>query len=150
MKIHRKVFEELKNLLTEELGGNITEHERGTYIEINETNIWFSTDEHEFTVAYGIVHNHYDPEFEVIKAAIDRLFNLLTCRIKKTNFLKGDFTFKHRIDLELPNGELENVGTGMTWLYPYWKKTIQKVSFSNNLIERDKINEQIEKIKDYA
>lgn len=147
MKIHQQVFEELKKLLSEELKGSVTEHEHGNYIEINDSNIWFSSDDRELTVGYGLVHNHYDPEFDGVNPAVDRLFNLLTCKIKTTNFLKGEFTFKYRIDLELPNGELENIGTGMTWFYPFWKKTKQHAFFTNNLIERSEINEEIERIK---
>ncbi len=147
MKTHQKVFEALKKLLVKELDGKITEHDDGLYVEIDGTPIWFSADEKELTIGYGIIHNHFDPEYDNIANAIDRLFNLLTCRIKVTYFKKGSFPYKHIIEIEHPDGEIEHIGTGMAWLYPFWRKTKKEIDWHSNLVEGSRVKQSFAEIK---
>ena len=135
-------------MLTSAVEQKVTEHDHGNYIVIEDSGIWLSVDEDELTVGYELVHHHYNPAFEDITEAVDRLFHLLTCRVKTTYFFKGDFSYKHRVELELPNGTFEHLGAAMTWLIPFWKKTKKEVSFSKNLLERSTIEADIKRIKD--
>ncbi len=59
----------------------------------------------------------------------------MTCKKQIAKFYKGDFSYKHRIDLLIADNKVYNLGTAMTWLFPYWKKTTTKVKIEDEIIE---------------
>lgn len=147
MKIHQLVFIEIKKLLKKWDSIEIDEYEDGTHLTIVDSDIWIASDERELTVGNGLVHQHYDPDYDDLESAVEHFFNLLTCRIKRTDFFKGEFAYKHRIELELPNGTYENLGTALTWLFPFWRRTTEQITYENPLLNIDEIQNDLVNIK---
>ena len=147
MKTHELVFSEIKKLLHNCFPNNIEEHENGMYLSIADSGIWISADDRELTVGNGLVHQHYDPDYDDLAKAVELFFNLLTCRKKRTDYFKGEFAYKHKVELELPDGTYENLGTAMTWLFPFWKRTDKKVTYEDGLINTDNIKPDLLNIK---
>ncbi len=150
MKKHQIIFEKIKKFLSEQFGQDLNEYEDGSHLTIGETGIWISSDERELTIGYGMVHQHFDPEYDDIQIAIDRFFNLLTKRKRITKYYKGNFSYKNKIDLVINDSDFENLGTAMTWLFPYWKKTKEEVQYEESLIDFSKIEKELVEIKNYA
>ena len=150
MKTHQAIYSKIKKLLKNHFGRDLKEYDEGDHLTIGETGIWISCDDRELTVGYGLVHQHFDPEYDNIQNAIDMFFNLLTKRKRITKYFKGNFSYKNKTDLVLNESEFENLGTAMTWLFPYWKKTNKEVLYEENLIDSSAIVEEIEEIKNYA
>ena len=150
MKKHQIIFEKIKKFLSEQFRQDLNEYEDGSHLTIGETGIWISSDDRELTIGYGMVHQHFDPEYDDIQIAIDRFFNLLTKRKRITKYYKGDFSYKNKIDLVINDSDFENLGTAMTWLFPYWKKTKEEVQYEESLIDFSKIEKELEEIKNYA
>lgn len=150
MKKHQIIFEKIKYLLKERFGSDLKEYEEGMHLTINDSGIWISSDDRELTVGYGLAHTHYDPEYDDTQVAIERFFNLLTRRKRITKFFKGNFSYKIKTELVLSDSEYEDLGTAMTWLFPFWKRTKKEVSFEDSLIDFSKIEMEIEEIKNYA
>ncbi|NPD86404.1 hypothetical protein HNS38_16650 [Lentimicrobium sp. L6] len=147
MKKHEVIFEKVKNLLTKYFPDQIEENENGMYLSIKDTGLWISADPRELTIGYGMTHIHCDPEYDNLNEAIELFFNLMTCKKQITKYYKGDFSYKHRIDLLLADNEVYNLGTAMTWLFPYWKKTIIKVEIEDEIIELNKVENDMNEIK---
>ena len=150
MKKHQIIFEKIKKFLSEQFGQDLNEYEDGSHLTIGETGIWISSDDRELTIGYGMVHQHFDPEYDDIQIAIDRFFNLLTKRKRITKYYKGNFSYKNKIDLVINDSDFENLGTAMTWLFPYWKNTKEEVQYEESLIDFSKIEKELEEIKNYA
>lgn len=150
MKKHQIIFEKIKKFLSEQFGQDLNEYEDGSHLTIGETGIWISSDDRELTIGYGMVHQHFDPEYDDIQIAIDRFFNLLTKRKRITKYYKGNFSYKNKIDLIINDSDFENLGTAMTWLFPYWKKTKEEVQYEESLIDFSKIEKELVEIKNYA
>ena len=150
MKKHQIIFEKIKKFLSEQFGQDLNEYEDGSHLTIGETGIWISSGDRELTIGYGMVHQHFDPEYDDIQIAIDRFFNLLTKRKRITKYYKGNFSYKNKIDLVINDSDFENLGTAMTWLFPYWKKTKEEVQYEESLIDFSKIEKELEEIKNYA
>ncbi|RKD90188.1 hypothetical protein [Mangrovibacterium diazotrophicum] len=147
MEKHEKIFEKIKELLIRLFPNELTEIEEENHISIGDTGIWIMSDSRELTVGYGLTHIHCDPKYDDLSEVVDLFFNLLTCKKQITKFYKGDFSYKHRTDLLLADNEIYNIGTAMTWLFPYWKKTTSKVQIEDEIIELDKIKKDIDEIK---
>lgn len=150
MKKHQIIFEKIKKFLSEQFGQDLNEYEDGSHLTIGETGIWISSDDRELTIGYGMVHQHFDPEYDDIQIAIDRFFNLLTKRKRITKYYKGNFSYKNKIDLIINDSDFENLATAMTWLFPYWKKTKEEVQYEESLIDFSKIEKELVEIKNYA
>ena len=150
MKKHVAVFEKIKELLVRLFPDQIEEVERENHLSIDDTGIWIASDERELTVGYGMIHFHCDPEFDNLNEVIEKFFNLIVRRKRITEYFKGDFCYKYTVDLELDNDNFKSLGTSMTWLYPFWKKSKTKVTYQNELINQSKIEKEIIEIKNYA
>lgn len=150
MKKHEELYIKIRKLLIQNFQDEISEIEEENHLSIGDTGIWIMSDDREFTIGYGLTHRHYDPEFDDINEAIDTFFNLFTRKKKITKFYKGDFSYKHRIELLLDNDEVHNLGTSMTWFFPYWKKTTIKEEVQDEIIAISKIEDDIKEIKNYA
>ena len=147
MKKHQVIFEKIKELLKKHFGEEIKEYEEGTILTIGYSGVLISSNDRELTIGYGMTHTNYDPDYDDIGLAIDRFFNLLTKRKRITEYLKGNFSYKNKTEIELDNSEYDNMGISMTWLFPYWKRTKEKISFRENLIDRSIIEDGINQIK---
>ena len=150
MKKHQVIYSKIKELLKEHFGSDLKEYEDGTHLTIGETGIWISSNDRELTVGYGLVHQHFDPEYDDIQEAIDRFFNLLTKRKRITNYFKGNFSYKNKTELILNDSEVENLGMAMTWIFPYWKRTKKEVKYEESLVDPTTIEREINEIKNYA
>jgi ribosomal protein S15P/S13E len=148
MKKHQAIHSKIKELLKNHFGSDLKED--GKHLTIGETGIWISCDDRELTVGYGLVHQHFDPEYDDIQNAIDRFFNLLTKRKRITRYYKGNFSYKNKTELILNDSEFENLGTAMTWLFPYWKRMKKEVQYEENLIDPLTIEKEVNEIKNYA
>ena len=150
MKKHQVIFDKIKEFLTSQFGDRITEFEDGTHLTIGDSGIWISSDDRELTVGYGMIHTHYDAEYDDLNQAVEQFFNLLTKRKRITEFLKGKFVYKLKAEIELNEANYEEIGTSMTWLFPYWKRTVERVAFDEKLIAHSEIEGKIDEIKNYA
>lgn len=147
MKKHQLIFAKIKKFLIEQVDQNLNEYEEGTYLTIGDTGIWISVSESELTVGYGINHRHYHYEHDDINEAIDEFFDLLTKNKRITEYYKGEFAFKNKVEIENANGEFKKLSTSLTWLFPYWKKTQTKMEIVPGLIDHLKIEKEILEIK---
>lgn len=150
MKHHQELFKRIKDFLTRHLNNLIEEHEEGSYLAIGDTGIWISCDERELTVGYGFSHRHYDPEYDNILEAITEFFDLLTKRKRVTEYYKGNFQYKYKTEIELEKDSFKYLGTSMTWLFPYWKRTTIKERFTDKVFDSSKVEHEIDEIKNYA
>ncbi|WP_158027197.1 hypothetical protein [Labilibacter marinus] len=48
------------------------------------------------------------------------------------------------------DNDVYNIGTAMTWLSPYWKKTTIKIEIQDEIIEFRRIENKINEIKNYV
>ncbi|UTW66223.1 hypothetical protein KFE94_16465 [bacterium SCSIO 12643] len=140
MKKHQLIFAKIKKLLIEQIGQDLNQYEEGTYLTIGDTGIWISVSESELTVGYGINHRHYHHEHDDINEAIDEFFDLLTRSKRITEYYKGEFVFKNKVEIENENGEFKNLSTSLTWLFPYWKKTQTKMEIDELI---DELNREV-------
>lgn len=145
MKLNRQKFNEIKNLLTNKLGDNVVvEEEFGAeFLKIRNTEFWLSVDENEFTVGYGINHSHFSEDYGNLYEGIIQAFNLLTNKIKKTKFIKGNSVYKEIIEIEFPDSKFENIGETSFLFYPFWKKTKIKVCYNDLVINKADIESQV-------
>ena len=150
MNLNQKKFDEILNLLIEKFGDKLkfSEEENSKYLNIKNSNFWMSTDFGEFVVGYGLNHTHFSEEYDNLDEGIIQVFDLLTNRIKTTNYKKGDCIFKTTVDIEYPNWKTVNIGTSSILFYPFWKKTKVETSFTEKLIEKSKIEKEANQILD--
>ncbi|CEJ70660.1 hypothetical protein BN1195_02988 [Chryseobacterium oranimense G311] len=148
MKLHKTKFNEIKKLLKEKLGEEVIEYEEnGTeIIEIKNTEFWLTIDENEFTVGYGSNHTHFSEDYGNLFEGIIQAFDLLTNKVKITNFIKGNTIFKTIIEIEYPNSKLINIGETSIIFYPFWKKTKITNSFSNPIMNKKEIEREVNEI----
>src|SRR5512133_2343743 len=99
MKKHEVIFEKIKVLLKKYFTKRVQESSNGLFIAIEDTGLCIASHESYLTIGFGLTHSHY--ESDSLNRAVDRLFNLLTKRIRVTEYLKGDFPFKHKVEIEL-------------------------------------------------
>ncbi|MCR9064026.1 MAG: hypothetical protein NXI00_08680 [Cytophagales bacterium] len=149
MKKHQAIYSKIKELLKNHLRSDLREYEDGDHLTIGETGIWISCDERELTVGYGLVLQHFNPEYDDIQNAIDNFFNLLTKRKRITIYFKGSFSYKNKIERLLSDSEFQDLGTTMTWLYPYWKKTKKEIKYEENIVDLSAIEKDVKEIKNY-
>ena len=115
---------------------------------IGDSGVWIATDEYELTIGYGLSHTHYDPRYDSLNRALDELINLLIRKRRKTVFLKGDFPYKEKTEIELDDCSFKEMGTALTLVFPFWKKTSRHVTIENALIEYSEIEAEIEDLRD--
>jgi hypothetical protein len=147
---HQIIFAEIRKLLTKHFKDGIRELEGGTYLCVGDPGVWIQLDQQELKIGLGLPCRYYHIDEDNFQEAIDYLFNLLTKRIRIVQFIKGSSIFKQKIELELSDSNYEDVGTSMIWLFPYWKKTVEKITFRDPLINAYAIVADIDQIKNYA
>jgi len=150
MKKQQIIFTKVKDVLKQHLKAEINEYENGSYLSIGDTGIWISFDEQELTIGYGFSHTHYNPEFDNMLESVSEIFDLLTKRKKVTVYYKGTFQFKNKSEIEISENEFKYIGTSMTWLYPFWKRTKEIVIYFDKLIDETSIQKEMNEIKTYS
>ncbi len=147
MKKHELIFEKIKILLNRHFPDHIEENENGMWLSVKDTGLWSAVDPRGLTGGYGMSHVHCDPENDDLNETVELFFNLMTCKMQITKYYKGSFSFKHRVDLILADNEVYNLGTAMTWLFPYWKKTTTKVEIEDEIIQLNLVENDLSEIK---
>ena len=144
MQRHQRKFNEIKNLLKEKLGEKIdVVSENGNeIIEIKNSNFWLMVDKTEFTVGFGLNHTHFSDEYGNLDDGIFQTLDLLTNRIKTTNFIKGNTIFKTTVEIEYDNSKPLNIGTTNLLIYPFWKKTKIETIVSEEIIKKKEIEKE--------
>ena len=157
MKIHQVIFNKTQSLLKEHLGDKLTvdieKYDDGyeeTHISIADTDLWISCDDREITIGSGFNHRHYNPEFDNMSDVVEDLFNLLTQRIRVTEYYKGKTCYKRKTEIEIEKSKYKELSTSLIWLFPFWKTTKEKVFYKDKLIDKADIIEEIKEIKNYA
>ena len=144
MQRHQRKFNEIKNLLKKKLGEKIDViSENGNeIIEIKNSNFWLMVDKTEFTVGFGLNHTHFSDEYGNLDDGIFQTLDLLTNRIKTTNFIKGNTIFKTTVEIEYENSKPVNIGTTNLLIYPFWKKTKIETIVSEKIIKKKEIEKE--------
>lgn len=148
MEIHITKFNEIKSLLRDKLGDDvITYQENGTeFIEINKSKFWLTVDDKEFTVGYGLNHTHFSENYGNLTEGIIQVFDLLTNKIRTTDYVKGNMIYKTILEIEYPNSKIINIGEIGILLFPFWKKTKIETSFSEPILHKKEIENEVNKI----
>ena len=144
MQRHQRKFNEIKNLLKEKLGEKIDVISKNgnEIIEIKNSNLWLMVDKTEFTVGFGLNHTHFSDEYGNLDDGIFQTLDLLTNRIKTTNFIKGNTIFKTTVEIEYENSKPVNIGTTNLLIYPFWKKTKIETIVSEKIIKKKEIEKE--------
>lgn len=150
MKKHEVLFFKIKDLLKANFGSDLKEFDDGTHLTVSDSGVWISCDDSELTIGHGFTHNHYNPAFDNLSEAVENFFDLLTKRKRITSYYKGSFQYKNTTEFALSDSAYKHIGTSMTWVFPYWKKTKKKVKFIAPLIDSSTIWNEMEEIKNYA
>ncbi|WP_294276962.1 hypothetical protein [uncultured Chryseobacterium sp.] len=146
MNRNQKKFEEIKQLLIEKLGdqAEYSKDEDGTeYVTVKNSDFWVSTTFGELVVGYGLHHTHFSQEFENLDDGLVQAFDLLTNRIKTTQYIKGNTVFKTTVEIEYPDATLVNIGSSGLVLFPFWKKTKLEVKYDEKILEKKEIEDQV-------
>ena len=99
-------------------------------------------DKTEFTVGFGLNHTHFSDEYGNLDDGIFQTLDLLTNRIKTTNFIKGNTIFKTTVEIEYDNSKPLNIGTTNLLIYPFWKKTKIETIVSEKIIKKKEIEKE--------
>ena len=157
MKIHQVVFDKIERLLKKYLGDKLIvyiEKYNGGYVEthltIKATDIWISCDNTEFTIGSGFNHKHFNSEFSNFTEISEDLINLLTQRKRITKYYKGNTCYKKRTEIETKETKYKELMTSLTWFFPFWKPTKEKVFYEDKLIDNADIIIEINEIKNYV
>ncbi|HCN11371.1 MAG TPA: hypothetical protein DIS75_03380 [Chryseobacterium sp.] len=144
MQRHQRKFNEIKNLLKEKLGEKIDVISKNgnEIIEIKNSNLWLMVDKTEFTVGFGLNHTHFSDKYGNLDDGIFQTLDLLTNRIKTTNFIKGNTIFKTTVEIEYENSKPVNIGTTNLLIYPFWKKTKIETIVSEKIIKKKEIEKE--------
>ena len=150
MKPNQYLSEKFSNLLKKEISQSINENEEGNHLNIEDTGFWIFVDDKELTIGFGLNHTHYDFDYNSMEEAIDTFFLLLTKRKKITDYSKDVKIFKNKVEIELGKDQLINLGTTSIFSLQFWKKAKSKISYSNKLLETEKVTELWKELINYA
>ncbi|NML58843.1 type I phosphoribosyltransferase [Chryseobacterium cheonjiense] len=149
MKQNQEKFDEIKNLLLDKIGYRVDyarEKDGTEYLNIRETNFWISATFEEFVVGYGLNHTHFSEEQKNLDEGVLLAIDLLTNRIKTTNYIKGNTLFKTTVEIEYPDSTLVNIGSTNIILFPFWKKTKIETIYDEKILEKKDIENEVHSI----
>lgn len=151
MKLHEKIFRDIEIILKNEFSSRLIKiaENDDVFLEIKNSNFWIKSNKIELTIGFGSIHGHFSEDYENLNIGINRTFNLLTNKIKVTNFIKGNIIYKTISEIQYSDLRLEEFGSAIVMFYPFWKKTETEIKFFDKLIEADKINQEFEKLKQH-
>jgi hypothetical protein len=158
-KKNRLLFNEIKKFLTKHFPDTFEEFEQYDdcyHIAIHSQEkdsraVWFEYDigNAELIVGYGTSHQHYGKQYGLeIAEGLNNFLNSLVSKKRTIEFYKGSVNFKTRYELYQKNGTYGNSGTSFIFLYPFWKKTTQKITEENELIRSESAKLEIKKIRE--
>ena len=146
---HQEIFNEiekiLQNAFKERLKRNLVD--KNTYLEIENSEFYLRCNEIELTVGFGIIHNHFNDDYDNIELAIDRVFSLITNRIKIVDLIKGNKIYKKTIEIEHQNMSSEHFGSMTQFVLAFWKKEEERIQYFDKLIDAKEIKNEFEKLK---
>ncbi|MBA5246307.1 hypothetical protein H1R16_11565 [Marnyiella aurantia] len=146
MNRNQKKFKEIKDFLIEKLGDKIDyskEEDGNEYLNIKNSSFWISNTLGELVVGYGFIHKHFSEEYNNLDEGIFQTFDLLTNRIKTTNYIKGNTIFKTSIEIEHSNSNSVNFGTSSVIFYPFWKKTQIETSYDEKILDKNESENRV-------
>lgn len=135
MKKHELLFSKLKAILLTHFRDRLKEKYDGNYIYIEDTTFWISCDFRELTIGYDYYHEHFDGETDDLNEAVESIVNLLSHRVRITQYLKGNSIFKCDVDIEISDSEYIEIGGMKEFFFPFWKKTTLNILFKERIIE---------------
>lgn len=143
--MNKRKFDEIQNLLKLKLGDKvICSEENGTkYLQIKNTEFWMSTEFEELVVGIGLNHTHFSEKYGNLYEGIIQAFDLLTNKIKTTNFIKGKTIFKTKVEIEYPNSESATTGETGILIFPFWKKTKIETNITEPIISKKEIENEV-------
>ena len=150
MKSNQYLFEKMSNFLREEFQQDIIEYDEGSHLTLGDTGFWISSNNKELTIGFGMNHTHYDFDFDSMEDAIDTFFLLLTKRKKITDYVKGSRIFKTKVEIELEDKELINLGSTATIPLQFWKRTESKISYQEGYLSTEQTTKQWKELINYA
>ena len=138
-------FNEIQNLLKLKLRDKvICSEEHGTkYLQIKDTEFWMSTEFEELVVGIGLNHTHFSEKYGNLYEGIFQAFDLLTNKLKTTNYIKGETVFKTIIEIEYPNSKIVNIGETGLLFFPFWKKTKIETIITEPIISKKEIENEV-------
>ena len=98
----------------------------------------------EIRVGIGIVTEYYSDEYDGMEyeKGFDKFIKLISTKIKREDCFKGKSHYKSHYTYQ-NNEKYELFGTGMTWAFKFWEKTIKKTNIQNEIIEFEIIKNQL-------
>ncbi|MCH2194916.1 hypothetical protein [Kordia sp.] len=144
MKPQQLIFEKIEQFLKEGFEELLVFYDNGKHISVEETGLWIAVDESELTIGFEENYRQFNPEWEDISNAVTMFINILTKQKRITQYRKGSFIFKTKLEVEDENENFKYTSTSMTWLFPYWRKTTQKISFIEPIIQYKKVAKELE------
>ncbi|MDO5615974.1 MAG: hypothetical protein Q4G16_07280 [Cruoricaptor ignavus] len=91
-------------------------------------------------------HAHFSEDDENLQNGIIQTFDLLTNKIKLTNYIKGNTIYKAIVEIEYPNGEINNIGESGLLIFPFWKKKIIETKVLEPIIDKKEIEVELDEI----
>ena len=143
--MNERKFNEIQNLLKLKLGDKVicSEENGAKYLQIKNTEFWMSTEFEELVVGIGLNHTHFSEKYGNLYEGIIQVFDLLTNKIKTTNFIKGKTIFKTIVEIEYPNSEIANIGETGILIFPFWKKTKIETTITEPIISKKEIENEV-------
>ena len=157
MKEHQIIFDKIaklfKDFFKEKAIMSIGDYEDGyteNHLTIEDTEVWISCDEYELIFGTGFHHRHYDSKFDDLIDCLNDFQRMLTNRIRRTEYYKGNHCYKTKLEIELDNCNFTKFSTSSTLGFSFWKKTTEKVTIENPIIQSLEFEKAFTEIKNYA
>ncbi|WP_375239418.1 hypothetical protein [Aurantibacter sp.] len=157
MKKHQIIFDKIAKLFKEHFKENaimsIGEYDDGyseNHLTIKNTGAWIFCDEYELIFGTGFNHRHYNPEFDELLDCLDEFQRMLTKRKRKTDYFKGNYCYKTRLEVESANNNFKEFSTSSTWYFSFWKITTEKVTIEKPIIDSLEFENAFIEIKNYS
>jgi hypothetical protein len=154
MTNHKEIFLKIKQLLEAHFSVRLEVYENGNFLTINpkkedESDVWIAYDVNNggLTVGYGFSQKHYSPDHDNLEDGFNRFLNFLIGKKRRTNYKKDSYLYKSKYEFETEGGAFEVYGKPVRWLFPFWKKTIQEVTYQNEGLFSPQIKEEIKAIR---
>lgn len=153
MKMHQIVFGKIAELFQahfkEDAVMNLGAYDdySENHLSLKNTGIWISCDEYELIFGTGFNHRHYIPEFDNLIDCLDEFQKMLTKPIRKTEFFKGDYCYKTKLEITTDNGDFKEFSTSSTFYISFWKKTTEKITIQKPIIDSLEFEQAFSEIK---
>ncbi|MET3732696.1 hypothetical protein [Moheibacter stercoris] len=145
MQRHKGIFNEFKKLLKDNFAEKLIAkiEDEDEFLEIQGSPFWLMKDTNELIVGYGVNHTHFSDDFNKLDNGINLIADLLTNRIKTTNYIKGNYVYKSIVEIEFPDSTTKILGKSTILIHPFWRKKKIETTIEESLIEKHKIQNQL-------